>query len=52
MKLDELKPATKKMQRTRVGRGMGSGLGKTSTRGQKGQKSRSGGGLRRGFEGG
>ena len=52
MKLDELKPATKKMQRTRVGRGMGSGLGKTSTRGQKGQKSRSGGGVRRGFEGG
>ena len=40
------------MQRTRVGRGMGSGLGKTSTRGQKGQKSRSGGGVRRGFEGG
>ena len=52
MKLGELKPATKKMQRTRVGRGMGSGLGKTSTRGQKGQKSRSGGGVRRGFEGG
>ena len=52
MKLDELKPATKKTERTRVGRGMGSGLGKTSTRGQKGQKSRSGGGVRRGFEGG
>ena len=52
MKLDELKPATKKTARTRVGRGMGSGLGKTSTRGQKGQKSRSGGGVRRGFEGG
>ena len=52
MKLDELKPATKKSQKTRVGRGIGSGLGKTSTRGQKGQKSRSGGGVRRGFEGG
>ncbi|MEE3440621.1 50S ribosomal protein L15, partial [Ruminococcus sp.] len=34
------------------GRGTGSGLGKTSGRGQKGQKSRSGGGVRRGFEGG
>lgn len=52
MKLDELKPATKKLAKTRVGRGVGSGLGKTSTRGQKGQKSRSGGGVRRGFEGG
>ena len=36
----------------RVGRGMGSGLGKTSGRGHKGQKARSGGGVRRGFEGG
>ena len=36
----------------RVGRGIGSGMGKTSTRGQKGQKSRSGGGVRPGFEGG
>ncbi len=36
----------------RVGRGPGSGLGKTSGRGQKGQKSRSGGGIARGFEGG
>ena len=52
MKLDELKPAQKKMNRTRVGRGIGSGLGKTSGRGQKGQKARSGGGVRRGFEGG
>ena len=52
MKLGELKPAVKKTTRTRVGRGTGSGLGKTSGRGQKGQKSRSGGGVRRGFEGG
>ena len=36
----------------RVGRGHGSGQGKTAGRGQKGQKSRSGGGVRRGFEGG
>ena len=52
MKLDELKPAQKKTARIRVGRGIGSGLGKTSGRGQKGQKSRTGGGVRRGFEGG
>ena len=52
MKLDELKPAQAKTARTRVGRGMGSGLGKTSGRGHKGQKARSGGGVRRGFEGG
>ena len=52
MKLDELKPAQKSAKRTRVGRGVGSGIGKTSGRGQKGQKSRSGGGVRRGFEGG
>jgi len=38
--------------RKRVGRGVGSGLGKTSGRGQKGQNSRSGGGVRPGFEGG
>lgn len=38
--------------RTRVGRGPGSGLGKTSGRGQKGQKARAGGGTRPGFEGG
>lgn len=38
--------------RTRVGRGQGSGLGKTSGRGQKGQKSRSGAPIARGFEGG
>ena len=36
----------------RVGRGIGSGLGKTSGKGHKGQKARSGGGVRRGFEGG
>ena len=52
MKLDELNPAQKSKKRTRVGRGVGSGLGKTSGRGQKGQKARSGGGVRRGFEGG
>ena len=52
MKIDELKPAVRKTQRTRVGRGIGSGLGKTSGRGHKGQKARSGGGVRRGFEGG
>ncbi len=52
MKLDELKPAQKNKRRTRVGRGIGSGLGKTSGKGHKGQKARSGGGVRRGFEGG
>ena len=52
MKLNELKPAVKKENRKRVGRGIGSGLGKTSGKGHKGQKARSGGGVRRGFEGG
>ena len=52
MKLGELKPAVEKKTRRRVGRGMGSGLGKTSGKGHKGQKARSGGGVRRGFEGG
>ena len=52
MKLDELKPAVKKVKRNRVGRGMASGNGKTAGRGHKGQKARSGGGVRRGFEGG
>ena len=52
MKLGELKPSVKKQKRTRVGRGVGSGLGKTSGKGHKGQKARSGGGVRRGFEGG
>ena len=41
-----------KKNRKRVGRGIGSGLGKTAGRGHKGQKSRSGGGVRLGFEGG
>ena len=52
MKIEDLKPAMKKTKSKRVGRGIGSGLGKTSGRGQKGQKARSGGGVRRGFEGG
>ena len=52
MKLNELKPSVKKIDRKRVGRGMGSGTGKTSGKGHKGQKARSGGGVRRGFEGG
>ncbi|NLL53360.1 MAG: 50S ribosomal protein L15 [Peptococcaceae bacterium] len=53
MKLHELKPAEGSTRsRKRVGRGDGSGLGNTSGRGHKGQKSRSGGGVRPGFEGG
>lgn len=53
MKLNELKPAPgSKKGKKRVGRGIGSGMGKTSTRGQTGQKSRSGGGKGPGFEGG
>lgn len=53
MKLNELRPnAGSKQAKTRVGRGTGSGLGKTSGRGHKGQKARSGGGVRLGFEGG
>lgn len=44
--------AETRTERNRVGRGPGSGNGKTSGRGQKGQKSRSGGGVRLGFEGG
>lgn len=53
MKLQELRPADgSRKSPKRVGRGTGSGLGKTSARGQKGQKSRSGGGVRPGFEGG
>ena len=53
MKLHELKPSEgSRSVRKRVGRGYGSGLGKTSGRGQKGQKARSGGGVRPGFEGG
>ncbi len=53
MKLHELKPsAGSKTARKRVGRGAGSGTGKTSGSGHNGQNSRSGGGVRRGFEGG
>ncbi|MBH79734.1 MAG: 50S ribosomal protein L15 [Gammaproteobacteria bacterium] len=53
MRLDSLSPAPgSKTTRRRVGRGAGSGWGKTSGRGQKGQKARSGGGVRAGFEGG
>ncbi|MCX7779974.1 MAG: 50S ribosomal protein L15 [Negativicutes bacterium] len=53
MKLHELSPAPgSKKERTRVGRGLGSGLGKTAGKGHKGQKARAGGGVRPGFEGG
>ena len=53
MKLHELKPAEgARKDETRVGRGTGSGRGKTSCRGHKGQKARAGGGVRLGFEGG
>ena len=53
MKLHELAPAPGSSKPARrVGRGIGSGSGKTSGRGHKGQKSRSGGGVRPGFEGG
>ncbi len=53
MELNELKFTTGSTKnRKRVGRGIGSGHGKTSGRGQKGQNSRSGGGVRLGFEGG
>lgn len=53
MKLHSLKPAVgSRKARKRVGRGHGSGHGKTSGRGHKGQNARSGGGVRPGFEGG
>ena len=52
MELGKIESATASVTRKRVGRGIGSGLGKTSGRGHKGQKARSGGGVRRGFEGG
>ena len=52
MELGNIKAGQEKVARRRVGRGIGSGLGKTSGRGHKGQKARSGGGVRRGFEGG
>lgn len=53
MKLHELKPAEgSRHERKRIGRGIGSGTGKTAGKGHKGQKARSGGGVRPGFEGG
>ena len=53
MRLNELSPGKgAKTARKRVGRGIGSGLGKTGGRGHKGQKSRSGGSVKPGFEGG
>jgi large subunit ribosomal protein L15 len=53
MALDNLHPATGSTKNVkRVGRGQGSGMGKTSTRGHKGQKARSGYKIKRGFEGG
>ncbi|WP_317906992.1 50S ribosomal protein L15, partial [Bacillus subtilis] len=53
MKLHELQPAEgSRKVRNRVGRGIGSGNGKTAGKGHKGQKARSGGGVRPGFEGG
>ena len=53
MKLNTLRPADGRVtRRKRVGRGIGSGLGKTGGRGHKGQTSRSGGSIRPGFEGG
>ncbi len=53
MKLHELKPAKGSVKTSlRKGRGRSSGLGKTAGRGHKGQKARSGGGVRPGFEGG
>lgn len=53
MKLHELKaaPGSRKSQK-RVGRGTGSGLGRNAGRGENGQRARSGGGVRLGFEGG
>ena len=53
MNLHELKPTPgSRHSKKRIGRGIGSGMGKTSTRGHKGQWARSGGGVRPGFEGG
>ncbi len=52
MRLHELKPDKGTKDKKRKGRGIASGLGKTSGRGHGGQKSRSGGGVRPGFEGG
>lgn len=53
MRLETLSPAEgSRTSKKRVGRGIGSGTGKTSTKGHKGQWARSGGGVRPGFEGG
>jgi len=53
MNLSELRPAAgSRKDRKRIGRGAGSGLGKTSGKGHKGQNARSGGGVKAGFEGG
>lgn len=53
MELNELKPAVGSTKnRKRIGRGTGSGHGKTATKGHKGQKARSGGSIKAGFEGG
>ncbi len=53
MKLHELKPAEgSRKSRKRIGRGTGSGFGRNAGKGEKGQKARSGGGVRIGFEGG
>jgi large subunit ribosomal protein L15 len=52
MNLNSISDAGSSKKRKRVGRGMGSGQGKTAGRGHKGQKSRSGGNIRPGFEGG
>lgn len=53
MKLHDLKPAEgARRERKRLGRGIGSGTGKTAGKGHKGQNARSGGGVRLGFEGG
>ena len=53
MKLHQIAPAPNSTPKAkRLGRGIGSGLGKTSGKGTKGQNSRSGGGVRPGFEGG
>ena len=52
MEMHNLGPAVKNKDRNRVGRGIGSGNGKTAGKGHKGQKARTGGKIRRGFEGG
>ena len=52
MEMHNLGPAVKGKERNRVGRGIGSGNGKTAGKGHKGQKARTGGKIRRGFEGG